>query len=89
MPRHPSAAAAALLEAAKDRAVLAEKRREALAVAGKLFAPARAEQQFLQLETALASVRFNGEVLDPGRAPKFRAVSAGTYLRRLILRPRR
>lgn len=85
----PAAAAAALLKATKDRKLLLEKRREALHLAKKLFTPSVAEQQYLQLEAALAQLKFNGKVLNVSRALKFYGVSVRTYLKRLILRPKR
>ena len=83
----PADAAAALLKAVKDRAVLLEKRREALHLARKLFNTQTAAQYYRQLEEAFGKLRFNGEVLDLDRAGKFRTVSVPTYLKRLIFRP--
>ena len=83
----PADAAAALLRAVKDRAVLLEKRREALHLARKLFNTQTAEASYRQLEEAFGKLRFNGEVLDLDRAGKFRTVSVPTYLKRLVFRP--
>ncbi len=80
----PAASAAALVAAARDREVLLAKRREALALSGKLFSPDVAHAQFLQLEEALLHLRHNGEVLDLRSAPRFRAVGVPAYLRRLL-----
>ena len=85
----PRAAAAALREAARDRHRLLEKRREALALAEKLFAPEVAARQFLELEKALQTLKFNGHCLQIETARKFRAVSLPTYLKRLVFPPAR
>jgi glycosyltransferase involved in cell wall biosynthesis len=80
----PSAAARALVVAARDRRVLLEKRREALALSRKLFSPEVARGHLLQLEQAFEGLRHNGDVLDLGTAPRFRAVSTAAYLRRML-----
>jgi len=80
----PAAAARALVDAARDRDVLLAKRREALALSGKLFSPEVAHAQFLQLEEALLQLRPNGHVLDLRTAPRFRAVGLAAYLRRML-----
>jgi glycosyltransferase involved in cell wall biosynthesis len=82
--RSPAEAARALAVAARDREVLLEKRREALAVSRQLFSSQAAERQYLELEAALLQLRFNGDVLDLGRARRFRAVSVPAYARRLV-----
>ena len=85
----PRAAVDALLLATRQREVLFEKRREALHLARELFSVARAQEQFLELERCLEKLRFNGDFLQLEHAPKFRAVSIPTYIRRLLLRPNR
>ena len=85
----PTDAATALLKAVKDRAVILEKRREALQLARKLFNTQTAEAYYQQLEEAFTKLRFNGEALDLDRAGKFRAISVPTYLKRLVFRPQR
>jgi glycosyltransferase involved in cell wall biosynthesis len=85
----PRAAAQALLAAVRDRDLLLEKRRQALDLAARLFAPDVARGQFLELEAALQNLAFNGDYLQVADAPKFRAVSLPAYLRRILLRPAR
>jgi glycosyltransferase involved in cell wall biosynthesis len=82
-------ASAALLNAVKDRALILEKRREALHLARKLFNVGTAAEQYRQLDEAFAKLRFNGEALDLDRAAKFRAISVPTYIKRLVIKPQR
>jgi glycosyltransferase involved in cell wall biosynthesis len=77
------AAANALVEAARDRKIVLQKRREALRLSAELFPPSLADEFYPQLETSLQKLVFNGAVLDPATAPKFRAVPLAGYARRL------
>jgi glycosyltransferase involved in cell wall biosynthesis len=80
----PAAAARALVTAARDREVLVEKRREARALAEKLFSPDVARRQFLELEAGLQQLIRTGDVLDLDASPRFRAVSVPAYAHRLL-----
>jgi glycosyltransferase involved in cell wall biosynthesis len=84
--RSPAAAAAKLIEAVANRALLAQRRQEALLLSRQLFSYESAQQQSLELERTLHHIRFNGECLNIQTAPKFRAVSVSAYLRRVLLR---
>jgi glycosyltransferase involved in cell wall biosynthesis len=77
------AAARALTEAARDRSLLLQKRREALRLSGELFSPALADECYPKLEAALRTLKFNGRALDLATAPKFRAVPLAGYARRM------
>ena len=76
-------AAKALVSATRDRAAVLKKRREALRLADELFSPALADEEYPKLEASLRSLKFNGRVLDPATATKFRAVPLAGYMRRM------
>ena len=77
--RSPEAAAKALVEATRNRELLLHKRREALRLSAELFSPSLVEEQYLQLEAALLKLTFNGQVLNPATAAKFRLVQLSDY----------
>jgi glycosyltransferase involved in cell wall biosynthesis len=81
--RSARAAAQALSAAVRDRHALLQKRREALRLAGELFPPSLADDAYPKLEAALQALKFNGRVLNPATAPKFRAIPLAGYGRRL------
>ena len=80
----PRACAEALLIALKDTKLIVQKRQEAYALASQLFKPSLAEEAYLNLEAQFQNVRFNGQFLRIDNAPKFRAVTLKTFLKRAV-----
>jgi hypothetical protein len=88
----PADAANALLEAAKDFALLQHKKREAQTIARAMFATCAVEQQLKHLEAGVKALNFNGNRLSIDKAGKLRPVPLGVLLRRQFLsklRPKR
>ena len=83
----PVQAAEALIKATQNRAVLLQKRREALQLARKLFNAKASEAQYLELETSLAQLRYNGNSLSINTASRLHGVSVLTFLKRQIFKP--
>ena len=79
----PRAAADALAEAAKDRDLLLEKRRDALRLSVELFPLTLADEYYPKLEAELQKLTFNGQVLDIAKAPKLRSIRLSGYKKRI------
>ena len=67
------------MTATQNRALLLEKRREALRLSFELFSSSVAEQIYLQLESSFKNLKFNGNVLNTATAPKLREIRLSGY----------
>ena len=77
----PGHCVGALVAATADLPQLAEKKTRTRELAFKLFGPEIVERQYLQLESLMGKLRFNGRALDVRRAPKVRTMPLWSWIR--------